>query len=1021
MQLKEFLTAFDYAKSPNYLDLSINQHHGLSIEPIFRSAKKAGIQGTYVIHTSPPEQEILPIKPAVYLAEVQTVEEARKIHRCLWNLGTAPFFVALLPHQIRVYTGFNFSIKEENQGLIEKVDQNDIESIKNQLSYLLSESIDSGYIWKEKAKFLRTDKRVDIHLLNNLDKLNKRLREKGLDLSVAHSLIGKYVYIRYLRDRDILSDNWLKDNEIDLNDVLTRNANLNGLNKLIKALEKQFNGSLFPLELEENSELDDDIVSLVASVFKGDDPETGQLHLDFELYDFSYIPVETLSSIYEQFLRNQGENKKQGAVYTPEPLADYLIAEINSVKPLKVDMKILDPCSGSGIFLVLTYRRLIELELQAHQTVAPDKLKEILLNSIYGVERNLDACYVTEFSLILTMLNYIEPPDLHKNKDFKFPILHNQRIFQCDFFDDNSQFWQENIKFDWILGNPPWIELKPKTQGEEIIREWISEHQKEQPIAGNKVCEAFTWRVTEFIKSDGYIGLIIHATSLFNHESGKYRQAFFTQNEIARVTNFSNLAYVLFGGRGEAPAANLIYTKASDDRVKPPIIHYAPFVVNQIVNRPWQQKQKNSTWNISINENEINTISADEAATGEAIVWKLALWGTYRDKRAIKRLSRLFKMTLGELAEQREWNLCQGLRLIDANTANPNSIEYIDILNNYKCLNASKMIKSERRFSIPDNSLEIIHPNKCYVPKRKAGLSIIKAPHLVLTTSYSAYSDKDFVIPHPKVGLSGSNKDAHYLSALSFFLESSICKYDLFFTSSSWGVGRNVISPKDVKKIRIPNLTSEQIQELSNLQEQLAEWEEQGLYSADELQGILDDAIERILKLPKNISLLAREFMQIRLKLNKGKATGKPVQKPTEEELKTYGQCLANELDNFTDDSSIHHKVSIVYSNHLIICTVELINSNQPIDVMVEKATPESSVFLQGIQQKLKQQFSQWVYVQKGLRIFDDSKIHICKPPRLIDWTQTQALLDSDDVIAEIMSLNQNFSPNQNSSPSLIS
>ena len=31
-------------------------------------------------------------------------------------------------------------------------------------------------------------------------------------------------------------------------------------------------------------------------------------------------------------------------------------------------------------------------------------------------------------------------------------------------------------------------------------------------------------------------------------------------------------------------------------------------------------------------------------------------------------------------------------------------------------------------------------------------------------------------------------------------------------------------------------------------------------------------------------------------------------------------------------------------------------------------------------------------------------KIHICKSPRLIDWTKTQALNDSDDIIAEILS-----------------
>lgn len=1006
MQLDEFLTAFDYAESPNYL--STNEQHDPSIEPIFRSARKAGIQGTYVFHTSPPEQEILPVQPAVYVAEVKTVEEARIIHCRLWNLGTAPFFVALLPHQIRVYTGFDFSVKKEKKevGLIDTVDRNDIETIKNQLNYLLAESIDSGSIWKDKAQDLKSDGRVDIHLLNNLEKLDKRLQKQGLDLSVSHNLIGKYVYIRYLKDRDILSDKWLEENEIDLNDVLSRDATLKGLSKLISALEKHFNGNLFPLDLGNNAQLQDKVISLVASVFKGDDPETGQLHLDFEPYDFSYIPIEILSSIYEQFLRTQGEDKKQGAVYTPEPLADYLIAELNSVKPLKLGMKILDPCCGSGIFLVLAYRRLIEEELQnSRQKVTPERLKEILLNSIYGVERNPDACYVAEFSLILTMLNYIEPPDLHKNKDFKFPVLHNNRIFECDFFNNNSQFWNEHLHFDWILGNPPWIEIKPGTKREEAVTKWMSENQAEQPTAGNKVCEAFTWRVIDLLHTEGYIGLVIHAKSLFNHESTKYRKAFFSQHEIARVTNFANLAYVLFGGRGKAPAATLIYTKASDDRIKPPIIHYGPFVVNQISNRPWQQNKKNPTWNITINENEINAVSADEAETGEAIVWKLALWGNYRDKRAIKRLSNLFKTTLGELAQQQEWNLCTGLELRDSTTTNQNLIEYINILEGYKRLNPSIMIKSKRRFSIPDNALESIPLNECYVRKRKAGLSIMKAPHIVFNPSYCIYSDQNFVILHPHTGLSSLQQDdSSYLQAFALWFSSSMNQYYLFFSSPSWGVDRNRIYLKDIKKLRIPYLTAEQVKELSDLQEQLAKLEEQNSYSAAELQNILDNEIERVLDLPKNISLLAREFMQVRLKLNNGKASGKPVQNPAKQDLLNYGQCLANELDEFADDSNVHHNISIVYSNHLIICTVELINSKQPIKVTVENS--KSSSFLQEIQQKLKQQFSQWVYVQRGLRIFADSKIHICKSPRLIDWTQTQALLDSDDIITEIMSLN---------------
>ena len=127
--------------------------------------------------------------------------------------------------------------------------------------------------------------------------------------------------------------------------------------------------------------------------------------------------LKTFSFIYEQFLHAEGKGKTIGAFYTPEYLADYLLAEINVVQSLKKGMKILDPSCGSGVFLVLAYRRLIEIELagSSERNLHLAKLLE-LLSSLYGLERELDACYVTEFSLILTLLNYTNVAELLSEK-----------------------------------------------------------------------------------------------------------------------------------------------------------------------------------------------------------------------------------------------------------------------------------------------------------------------------------------------------------------------------------------------------------------------------------------------------------------------------------------------------------------------------------------------------------------------------------------------------------------------------
>jgi len=88
----------------------------------------------------------------------------------------------------------------------------------------------------------------------------------------------------------------------------------------------------------------------------------------------------------------------------------------------------------------------------------------------------------------------------------------------------------------------------------------------------------------------------------------------------------------------------------------------------------------------------------------------------------------------------------------------------------------------------------------------------------------------------------------------------------------------------------------------------------------------------------------------------------------------------------------------------MVVCEVAVKYVTQPFDVEVSSANGHLRPSLSNLNRKLKQQFSQWVYVQRGLRIIDGSTVYICKAPRLIDWTRTQALNDSDDLIAEVLS-----------------
>ena len=203
---------------------------------------------------------------------------------------------------------------------------------------------------------------------------------------------------------------------------------------------------------------------------------------------------------------------------------------------------------------------------------------------------------MAELSLILTLLDYITPPDLTKT-NFKLPVLRGRNIFggrSEDFFNTQSGFHQTagSLPFDWVVGNPPWTEISTEHPLEEDrqLCNWKNEHLQQYPTGGNQVAELFAWKATEHVDSKGVIGLLLPAMTLFKDESTLFRQRFFQMCKVESVVNFANLVEVLFAGRSRVPCAAFFYRvrsqEESDIASNERIVTYAPFVLNQESNRP---------------------------------------------------------------------------------------------------------------------------------------------------------------------------------------------------------------------------------------------------------------------------------------------------------------------------------------------------------------------------------------------------------------------------------------------------
>ncbi|NOT62189.1 MAG: N-6 DNA methylase [Acidobacteria bacterium] len=1041
LDLSTLLELLGYSDSPHFRkkesDFEPESAHLFRLAKEQNPKKKYKVKGFYVFKTNETDEAQLTTRPAVCVAEATTVEDARALHKHIWNLGNVPFLLVRLPNQIRVYSGFRY----DNEATPIISEQSESKSkLREALSDFTAASIDSARIWQVQRERLDTQHRVDTTLLANLGELaqalSKHCSPKLDDLETAHALIGKFVYLRYLRDRNILSDEWLANREIDLDQVFGQAATVDGLKKLVDALEARFNGDIFHVDFEK---LSDSHVQLVSSVFAGDAiyaNGTGyirQLHLKFQAYDFRHIPVETLSSIYEQFLHAQQRGRSDGAYYTPEILADYLLSEINSVRELQPGMHILDASAGSGIFLVLAYRRLIELERRKikPKSIAPTRLHEILLESIYGVERQRDACNVAIFSLILTLLSYIDPPELHANENFKFPSLFEDldfpsdppnkeaRIFRADFFNPAIEHSALRNKFDVIVGNPPWTELTPKTNGEEYARDWI---KKEKNVTGNSVSEAFALKTGRLLTDDGVVGLLLKATTLFNLEAKRFRQNLFKEFSVARVTNFANLRNNLFGGRVKQPAATLVFRKNSEDRKGMPILHVAPFAVNQEVAGSATQ-----LWVLTIHSSDMQWVSQSDALKGDTATWKLALWGTVRDAHALDRMRHLFPLTLTEFCESKGWGKKmprQGAEL--RYQGNEEKVIYCDELRGKKRFDTkafNQAVKDGLYFSIPSQTLTSIPDEECYVRERGglSGLSVNRPPHLLISAAWKnflLFSDQYFAVPARQMGISSpsnSDEDSNLLRALAVYLGSSLADYALFFHVPEWGLYNTmtIVVVKEVRKIPTPDFTPSQISSLVKAHEKLIKEEntfqlkESAVHESKTKQLLIDRAVFDALKIPDELRSIVEDFRDTRLPLDKGRSVletlGKP---PSVAELEAYGRTLQDELERFLLGEA-YVSVEILASPDLIVCEVKLHSDNRPADYVVKVSEttnqPNEQKKLRALRHKLGEEFSQWVYVDRCLRIYANNVIQIFKSPRLMDWTRTQALNDADDLIAEIL------------------
>jgi SAM-dependent methyltransferase len=187
-----------------------------------------------------------------------------------------------------------------------------------------------------------------------------------------------------------------------------------------------------------------------------------------ELFDFSYIyeEGEDLLGLLYLSLRNIENRKATGAYYTPTTVVKSLCSHL-FLKNEMIDKDILDPCCGTGNFL-----------LQLPSKIRPEH--------VYGID-------IDPISIKLARINYA----------LKYQIFEKEVLYDHLMEGDYLSFFPRK-GYDMIIGNPPW----GYAFSEEEKKQWKKKYQAAHGT-GIESYDIFVEQALADLKPNGVLAFVL--------------------------------------------------------------------------------------------------------------------------------------------------------------------------------------------------------------------------------------------------------------------------------------------------------------------------------------------------------------------------------------------------------------------------------------------------------------------------------------------------------------------------------
>ncbi|MDI6737278.1 MAG: N-6 DNA methylase, partial [Nanoarchaeota archaeon] len=522
--------------------------------------------------------------------------------------------------QIKVYDPY-ISSKSQESKLLFSINIEQYESLFEERIWLLSqEEIKNKNVLAKFAKAGEVKRPVDEEVIDNIIQARKLLIDSIRNLNniedltlirtYAHKILNRFLFIRAAEDKGFFKEfdhgRILADRVRIFQKKISQRIKplMEELKELFNEIDDVYNGELFKPDSCERLKVDNKALEQAVNLMYFIKHKNGEE----DEVDFSKLDADVLGRIYEKFLGTIIYESKTGKIiekvstdvirgmgtyYTPPFIVNFIVkntlTKALDKEPEKLfSLKLVDPSCGSGAFLIRAFDELYDryADFNAQQDVKKKtgdlkgylddksvcRVNEVILHKhIHGIDLDPEAVELAKINLWLrTIQENMKLNELDKN------IKQGNSLINSPIAGKNSFDWDKQypFKFDFIIGNPPWISLKGKHKNMEVsdeeLKYYIETYHCDTYMPNTY--ELFIRKGFQLLNKDGYFSFIVPDRLCANQqfiELRKYILENFTIKNLWFKVKFPGIIAdtVIFVIQNKKPQHNIIEIKEGASNV----------------------------------------------------------------------------------------------------------------------------------------------------------------------------------------------------------------------------------------------------------------------------------------------------------------------------------------------------------------------------------------------------------------------------------------------------------------------